>query len=581
MKSNRWKYTVIVLGILAVLTVAYTLILINTFKADRALSRDSAELNATVAAEELQIDFNRGVAVTETVEQLVIDNGGDIHNFHQVARNLMHDFIGSIQLAPDGVVTDIYPYEGNEAGMIDLLSDPDRGPVVRYGMDHDVVTMQGPFNLKQGGMGIAVRNPVFLSDGNGERTFWGFTIAIIKAPTIFQDSFDALKSLGYDYRLSTTSSPLTKTQKEVASSRTALSAPVAVSFDQGECVWTLEVTPVNGWQTSRQQVLICVLGAVIVVFITTMTGFMLAMHDTRLRLRELVDTDPLTGVLSRKGYTDRVNAYMTGHPDSPATAVFLDIDDFKMVNDLYGHDVGDQALQNLAKNLARVFGDAAYIARTGGDEFGVFFPGKTASEAEPMIREASAMDQTFITTEGKRFTYTISIGYADYPAQAGSREELARNVDKALYNVKLNGKNGCQYYVPGMVKQSRLQFGFSQRELTMNIPGASFIREAKGEQRILFANDELIRLFNCRDLDEFMTVTGGCFKRMVHHDDYDAILQSIHEQIIRNTDETPVYLRYRIVPKGGHAINVIAEARYRHHEKYGEIFFTTLLDLDA
>lgn len=74
----------------------------------------------------------------------------------------MTDYIQSIQIAPDGVVSEIYPEAGNEAGKIDLINDESRGEICRYGRDNDLVTMQGPFNLKQGGIGIAIRNPVYL-----------------------------------------------------------------------------------------------------------------------------------------------------------------------------------------------------------------------------------------------------------------------------------------------------------------------------------------------------------------------------------------------------------------------------------
>lgn len=580
-KISKRRSQAIVGGIFAVLAVLYAVILHYTFTQDREQVRMQSGLNATVAADELQIDFARGIAVTETVEQLIIDNGGEIHDFHKVAKNLMQGFIGSIQIAPGGVVTDIYPLEGNEAGMIDLMNDPDRGPVVRYGMENDAVTMQGPFNLKQGGMGIAVRNPVFITDEKEQKTFWGFTIAIIKVPTIFWDSFEALRRLGYDYRLTSTVSPLTQEYRLVSESREGLIDPVAVTFEQGGCVWQLAVAPFDGWQTSAQQKLICLLGAVIVIFITVMTSFMLDIHAGRVRLRELVDTDTLTGLLSRSGYNHRIDQFFRRNPDGPATALFLDIDDFKMVNDLYGHDIGDEALQNLSRNLRAVFGESAFIGRTGGDEFGVFIPGRTAPEAEEMILRASQMDQTFLTSEGRQFTYTISIGYSDYPAQAATHEELTRNVDKALYNVKLNGKNGCQYYVPGMLKQSRLQFGFSQKELTMNLPGANLIREARGEGRILFANSEMIKLLDCECWDDFMAYSEGRFQNVVHREDYAELVASVKEQMIRNTEEEPLYNRYRVVTRTGRTKYVIAEARFKHHEQYGEIFFVTMLDMDA
>lgn len=66
----------------------------------------------------------------------------------------MADFIQSIQIAPDGVVTDIYPEAGNEAGKIDLMHDESRGEICRYGRDKNIVTMQGPFDLKQGGRAL-------------------------------------------------------------------------------------------------------------------------------------------------------------------------------------------------------------------------------------------------------------------------------------------------------------------------------------------------------------------------------------------------------------------------------------------
>ena len=80
--------------------------------------------------------------------------------------------IESVQLAPDGVVTDIYPAEGNEAGKIDLIHDKDRGESSCYARDNHTVITQGPFELKQGGYGIAVRNPVYLTDTNKQEYFW-------------------------------------------------------------------------------------------------------------------------------------------------------------------------------------------------------------------------------------------------------------------------------------------------------------------------------------------------------------------------------------------------------------------------
>ena len=82
----------------------------------------------------------------------------EIHQFDTIARNLMSDSIESVQLAPDGIVTDIYPTAGNEAGKIDLIHDKDRGRFPATQEQPATIITQGPFELKQGSYGIAVRN---------------------------------------------------------------------------------------------------------------------------------------------------------------------------------------------------------------------------------------------------------------------------------------------------------------------------------------------------------------------------------------------------------------------------------------
>ena len=107
--------------------------------------------------------------------------------------------------------TDIYPAEGNEAGKIDLIHDKDRGEISCYARDNHTVITQGPFELKQGDYGIAVRNPVYLTDTNKQQYFWGFTIVILRVPDIFSDSIYALSNFGYEYRISKTASPWSDT----------------------------------------------------------------------------------------------------------------------------------------------------------------------------------------------------------------------------------------------------------------------------------------------------------------------------------------------------------------------------------
>ena len=161
-------------------------------------NRTMANLNAMTYAERMKADIMKGIGVSDTLRQIIISDDGQLNKFYEIAEEMMTDSVQSIQIAPGGVVTDIYPQEGNDAGKINLLNDKDSGEICRYGRDNKVVTMQGPFQLKQGEYGIAVRKPVYIEE-NGHEDFWGFTIVIIRVPEIFADSMKALSDFGYNY----------------------------------------------------------------------------------------------------------------------------------------------------------------------------------------------------------------------------------------------------------------------------------------------------------------------------------------------------------------------------------------------
>ncbi|MBQ7487325.1 MAG: sensor domain-containing diguanylate cyclase [Clostridia bacterium] len=575
MRQNN--HGVIVVILFCVLMLFYGIVLKVTFGQDRDRTQTDIELNAKVYSEELKLDYMRAVGVTNTLEAIAMS--GNVDHFETIGEYLVTGQITSIQLAPGGIIEQAYPGLNAEIDQLNLMKDPDMRSVAAYATREKVVAMHGPLTTEQGVI-IEILNPVFRENDLGERRFWGVTCVSVKVPELFEKMLETLEAFDCSYILTVTSTPYSGEFKVVASSHTSLSEPVVVEFELGGCTWKLAVAPENGWTASTQQNLICILGMIIVVFVTTLTWFILTLHERRVELKHTVDTDMLTGLYSRLGFYQRFEDVMSRNPDKPVTGVFLDIDDFKLINDVYGHNIGDEALHNLGVNLRRAFGNDAIIGRTGGDEFGVILPGVTADEAEAVIRAASAMDQTFTTTDGKRFTYTISMGYSDYPKQAGDRDTLVRNMDKALYNVKLNGKNGCQVYMDGMEKVSRVQFGFSQKELNMNIPGASYIREAEGKQRILFANPEMIRLCGCENWEEFQEMAADGFRCIVYEEDYPTLMIDIRDQMVRNTSDSPVYSRFRVVTKDKQLRHVAAQAKFKSHEKFGDVFYVSVLNMD-
>ena len=276
-KKELWiPIFVLMIGLVVLVNIG-----IRADSSQRDLIRSRAELNAVTYADHMKADIVRGIDITNTFEQIVISENGKISMFSKVAENMMADYIQSIQIAPDGVVTEIYPEDGNETGKIDLIHDKERGKISCYARDNDVITMQGPFSLKQGGTGIAVRNPVYVEQKNGERTFWGFTIVIIRVPDIFADSIKSLTDFSYEYKLSKSIAPWDETYEEVYSSGVEMIDPVTYTFELGDSQWVLEVMPENGWNSNEKLYRLWGYGLLIVLLLTGFVFMIMLLHRTQ------------------------------------------------------------------------------------------------------------------------------------------------------------------------------------------------------------------------------------------------------------------------------------------------------------
>ena len=276
-KKELWiPVFVLMIGLVVLVNIG-----IRADSSQRDLIRSRAELNAVTYADHMKADIVRGIDITNTFEQIVISENGKISMFSKVAENMMADYVQSIQIAPDGVVTEIYPEDGNEAGKIDLIYDKERGKISCYARDNDVITMQGPFSLKQGGTGIAVRNPVYVEQKNGERTFWGFTIVIIRVPDIFADSIKSLTDFSYEYKLSKSIAPWNETYEEVYGSVVEMIDPVTYTFELGDSQWVLEVMPENGWNSNEKLYRLWGCGLLIVLLLTGFVFMIMLLHRTQ------------------------------------------------------------------------------------------------------------------------------------------------------------------------------------------------------------------------------------------------------------------------------------------------------------
>lgn len=577
-RKNHNKKLMLPVLIFLVGCLVLTVVLYHSYRSNYKQVRNVTALNATTYAERLQNDMNRGVAITDTLEEIAISENGKIDNFQKVARDLMADFIQSIQIAPDGVVTDIYPEAGNEAGKIDLMHDESRGEICRYGRDKNIVTMQGPFDLKQGGQGIAIRNPVYLEGADGSPVFWGFTIVIIRVPEIFTESIQALTKFGYDYSLTKTVSPLSDDTEIVSSSGNIMKNPITFEFEFGGCLFDFEVMPADGWSHGWNVFPQLFLGICVILLLTGLTVVILVIDRHRDILKKIAITDPLTGLLNRKGFDEQLKKVMQGDLHIHCVGIQMDIDDFKFINDMYGHVVGDAALKSLAQDMQSYFNDNSILCRNGGDEFSVILVDTTEEEARKKI-EHFTLQPRHITYNGEEHPFYISLGYAEYPKDCEDVLKLIRCADMALYAVKLHGKHNCSRYRGDYKIQHRRQLGFALQDVSKNLPGAFLIYIADPENDdILFANRELIELAGCRDFDDFLDYTDRRFRNLIHPDERDSVETSIWEQIDAKTNGNNDYVRFHFAKKDGSYLPVLDHGRIVENRYYGNVFYVLIMD---
>jgi diguanylate cyclase (GGDEF)-like protein len=161
-----------------------------------------------------------------------------------------------------------------------------------------------------------------------------------------------------------------------------------------------------------------------------------------MRAMRLALTDPLTGLGNHRHFHERLQRELSAAEESSKTLglVLVDIDDFKSVNDTYGHPVGDRVLGQVASRLRQ--GGESF--RLGGDEFAVLLPGldedESISVASSIVERVSAAQVELVGS------ITVSAGVASFPMQGVGRDELIRLADSALYWAKADGKNRARTY---------------------------------------------------------------------------------------------------------------------------------------
>jgi diguanylate cyclase (GGDEF)-like protein len=155
--------------------------------------------------------------------------------------------------------------------------------------------------------------------------------------------------------------------------------------------------------------------------------------------------DPLTGLLNRRALIGTLaleNRRMHRHCN-PLTLAYIDLDDFKHVNDRFGHDVGDELLRTVADAMKNTVRSTDFVARLGGDEFVVLLPETDQAAAKSAI--AKLQEKLLQESRNLDHPVTFSIGTVTFPTPLATAADMIRAVDEAMYAAKQRGKNTVEY----------------------------------------------------------------------------------------------------------------------------------------
>lgn len=188
-------------------------------------------------------------------------------------------------------------------------------------------------------------------------------------------------------------------------------------------------------------------------------------EERTLQLRHLAEHDPLTNLPNRRQLFAKLEELITStEPEHARLAVlFLDLDNFKTVNDSLGHEFGDRVLTEIGERLREISGETGFIARIGGDEFTLVFPFSGA--LEEIEQKTSRLVGSFrqpLNIDEREIAIGVSCGAAVFPEHGQDAAALLRAADSALFHAKELGRNQLCIYHPGLLVEASNRFRAEQ-----------------------------------------------------------------------------------------------------------------------
>ena len=429
-------------GVLAACLVWLLLQSFVWLEQDRRQQAEQAVLQAQAATvrARLESELNATLSLSLGLSSFVLakpDFSQD--ELAQVAASLirLQPAIRSVSIAPDNVIQFVYPQAGNEKALgLRFLDNPSQRVAVLRLMRVQRPVIAGPIELVQGGIGIVNRIPISFTQPDGSPRYWGLASVAIDPLPIFERAGvlpDAHGGMQYALR----------GKDGLGASGEVFLGDEALFGDPGTVLMDV-VIPGGSWQLAARasepavghgtwmQILLAALAAIA-------GGLVVYTVSAHQRIRGMALHDNLTGLANRHQFSLRGQDMFTLAKRSrrPLSLLNIDINDFKNINDTYGHAAGDAVLIQVANTLRTCCRQSDLLARVGGDEFVVLLPDTPMGPSLDALLERlrNAID-VVLPGMDTSIRLRVSIGVATCDDATPTLDALMHQADQAMYRAK-------------------------------------------------------------------------------------------------------------------------------------------------
>ncbi|SIO37952.1 diguanylate cyclase domain-containing protein [Salinivibrio sp. ES.052] len=433
---RRIKTWFILFTLVYVVAAVSATALIGDTIVNRVIQEEQEDINrkASLIRSRIEAAIYHDTYVADSLATVVtIDPEFAMVNWDSVAQKLLDkaDYVRNVGLAPDNIISHVYPLEGNQAAIgLDFRTRPDQYRTVLKARNLGDVYIAGPINLVQGGQAIIARFPIFSSPTESTDYWGGVSIVIDHIKMFAEVGLYDLVDANVAIKNSQTLDYFYGSQSTIADA----DFMVPISLPNGEWSLSVEYTLKQSPEIVRLGIMIYAISAGIFIVIY---GLILLFYRSFLIAKKQALVDELTQLPNRRFAIEKLDS-LTQEKKESFALLNIDLNDFKKVNDAYGHEAGDTLLSHVASALNKSTRSSDLVARMGGDEFIVALRDVHPNDVGKVVNSLQKTVEASACRWQRYHIYpSLSIGCALFNHQSPrDLDELMAAADQDMYRAK-------------------------------------------------------------------------------------------------------------------------------------------------